>query len=111
MIHRFGLLLCSILIGCGNGSECSEENAEFNITWENWGEGFFISYCNGCHSSDSSNRFGAPENITFDTQKEAQEWLDRIHIRTVQTTDMPPGGGVIEEDLEFLEIWLDCGMK
>ena len=38
------------------------------VTWDNWGEDFFTTYCDACHSSRTPDRRGAPEASVFDTE-------------------------------------------
>ena len=78
------------------------------VSWENWGEGFFLTYCNSCHSQVSENRNGAPEDVNFNTYSEVKHWKERIHVRVLEEGTMPLGGGVYPEDLEMLEVFLAC---
>jgi len=79
-------------------------------TWQSWGKGFFVTYCNSCHAADSPNRFGATEGVSFDTYNEAVEWAPRVRARVLESQDMPLGGGVKEEDLYLLDVFLRCGL-
>ena len=36
------------------------------VTYNNFGEGFIKHSCQGCHSSEAANRYGAPEDASFD---------------------------------------------
>jgi len=92
---------CEDKVGCDNDITADE-------FWDTWIHGFFLSYCTGCHSSGTTNRFGAPEGVDFDSQDDVYFWLDRIDIRVVQEESMPPGGGVLEEDIERFQLWLEC---
>jgi len=79
------------------------------ITYATFGDGFLTFYCQGCHGSESDERFGAPENVTFDDHDQASAWL--YVIRDVVIGDrpsMPPAGGMPSEELERLRIWIDC---
>lgn len=40
------------------------------LTYENFGGGFFASYCNSCHSAPDGQRNGAPDDETFRTLAE-----------------------------------------
>lgn len=80
------------------------------VTWENFGQGFLTMHCNGCHTASSQNRYGAPEDATFDTVDEAWAWADPIlTLTTGDSATEPPGGGVTTQDLELLFDWLGCG--
>ncbi len=79
------------------------------ITYATWGEGFVTFTCQGCHGSESEERFGAPEGVHFDDHDAVLTWLPRIRARVIgDEGGMPPAGGVPELDLEWLRIWIDC---
>jgi len=78
------------------------------ITWDNWARGLITTHCQGCHASASPNRYGAPINCSFDNEQQTLSWLERIRIRVLEQEDMPPAGGLLDEDLEMLEIWIEC---
>ncbi len=80
-----------------------------DVTWEDWGDGFMRTQCQGCHASGTDNRFGAPDDVVFDTEADVITWRDRILVRTVDERSMPPAGGVDDVDLQLLETWLRCG--
>ena len=80
------------------------------LTWENFGEGFLLDACNGCHAASAPNRYGAPVEVTFDTRAQAWAFADRILARaTGDAPGMPPQGGVTEDDRTRLYWWLGCG--
>jgi uncharacterized membrane protein len=82
------------------------------LTWANFGAGFLIENCQSCHASTSPDRNGAPESVTFDTEAEALALQDRILIRAAgDAPDMPPEGGITEEDRHRLELWLTCWVE
>ena len=78
------------------------------VNWDNWAQGMIITHCQGCHASSSPQRYGAPESVTFDTESEAAIWADRIWIRTVEEETMPPAGGLLDDDIYLLRVWLTC---
>lgn len=79
------------------------------MTWANFGEGFLIENCNGCHAATAVNRFGAPEYVTFDTVDEVWVWASVIlDVATGDAPTMPPTGGVVDDDRLRLEYWLRC---
>jgi len=78
------------------------------VTYENWGEGFMVERCQSCHASGSVERNGAPAEISFDTHDAIVAQTDRILARALDVGDMPPSGGVTEDDLYLLEVWLSC---
>jgi hypothetical protein len=91
----------------GDPDPCADE---LSVTWANWGEGFFLSYCLSCHSVDSIERFGAPESTNFDTLSDVRTWEERIRVRVLDEATMPVGGGVYDDDLVLLETFLNCGL-
>jgi hypothetical protein len=80
------------------------------VNWNNFGEGFFIQNCNGCHHSETTNRYGAPEGVIFDTA--ADVWSQKAIVLYAAGGDgpsMPPQGGSTALEREKLAIWLNCG--
>jgi uncharacterized membrane protein len=89
-----------------SGGACEGEPV---VAYNNFGHGFLLTYCQGCHAGSAPERYGAPEAVTFDSVEEAWSWSDRILARTVEAGGMPPAGGVSAEELLLLESWLTCG--
>jgi uncharacterized membrane protein len=76
-------------------------------TWDNTGDGFFATYCRGCHSAETPNRYDAPEGVDFDT--EAQVIAQQALIRAVvDGGTMPVGGGILDDDLTLFGLYMDC---
>ena len=84
---------------------------EYDVTWANFGDGFFANYCRGCHSALTPNRYDAPESINFDTLEEVRALESLIRTTVIDEQSMPVGGGVYDQDLEFLGYFLDCGLE
>lgn len=104
-----------LLLGCAAEDKVAETadpcaSAPYDLTWANFGDGFFLNYCRACHSEDARDRFDAPEGINFDTRAEVQQWRSLIRTAVLVDGDMPVGGGVYEADLEFLDLFLECGL-
>ena len=60
------------------------------------------TYCTGCHADPPAA--GAPQPlITYD---QAVADAERIRVRSVQLGDMPPGGGMADNDRALLEAWV-----
>lgn len=93
--------------------------ADSIVTWENFGESFFLTWCTGCHHSalPSAERACAPCGANFDTHAGASERAQIVKLRvldweTVQgVTPMPPAANLPEDDLALLREWIDCGAK
>lgn len=83
----------------------------YGLTWASWGEAYFATYCDACHAADSPNRFGAPDGVSFDTRAEARRWAPRIRARVLEDQTMPLGGGVSDDDLYLLNVYLTCGLE
>ena len=80
------------------------------VDWDNFGQGFLLMACQGCHASTTPDRYGAPEDVTFDTVEQA--WAqanDILRVATSETPTMPPRGGVEDDDRTRLRWWLECG--
>ncbi len=112
------LLLPLVLLACQGEPEPVDSGSSqsplceegYDLTWDNFGQGFFLTYCTSCHSEESPNRFGAPEGIDFDTEEQAQAWKERLRVVVVEEETMPLGGGVFDDDLYLFEIYLECGL-
>ncbi|MEE2751024.1 MAG: hypothetical protein VX519_06315 [Myxococcota bacterium] len=93
----------SVCITCDSPCE-----SPLGVTWESYGQGFFQTYCNACHSSTTEARNGAPEGVDFDQASVTAAFEERIRVRVLEEHSMPVGGGVPEEDLVLLEDLLVC---
>ncbi len=78
-------------------------------TWESFGEGFFTTWCQACHSRTTPQRSGAPEGIDFDTPADLVTWAGAIEQSVLVAESMPLGGGLDEDDRGRLEELLRCG--
>lgn len=79
------------------------------VRWNNFGEGFLVGHCQGCHASTAPDRYGAPEAITFDNVD--QVWLNAggiLYTVASEGPSMPPNGGVSDDDRMRLQWWLRC---
>ena len=77
------------------------------ISYANVGEPFMTQYCIGCHGMVSSNRQGAPTDVTLDTMDNILTHLDTIQEEILLET-MPPSGGITQESIDLVVQWLDC---
>jgi hypothetical protein len=102
--------------GDDTGGTSPEEEAELDcdeqpmLNWDNFGQGFMIQNCNGCHHSESPDRYGAPPDAIFDDV--ADVWARRGGVLSSAggaNPWMPPNGGTKALEREKLEIWLRCG--
>ena len=80
------------------------------LDWDNFGHGFLLENCDGCHAATSEHRQDAPGATTFDTVAQAWSWAPQILAAATGTTPtMPPRGGVSDDDRTRLFWWLGCG--
>ena len=86
-------------------SVCSEAD---QVEWNYWAKGFFDTYCRGCHSSEAIHRFGAPEQINFDSEDDVLSQADEIYSSVVTRQTMPKGGGLEHKLVESLTLYLQC---
>lgn len=119
-IGSITLLLLSIAIGCegdeqkpgetGTSSDLPEICVDAPVvTYANFGAGFVTQHCQACHASTTPDRHDAPEAVTFDDEASVMQWADRIVARCLgEDASMPPQGGVSDDDLYLLEVWLTC---
>jgi hypothetical protein len=112
---RLWLLL--LAVGCGDDGGDSSAAAEIDplcvdaptVTWDSWAGGFFRTYCTACHAeTNTESRLGAPVGVDFDSETNASLWAERVRVRVIDDGDMPVGGGVYDDDLYLLDIYLTC---
>lgn len=103
-------MLLAVLLGCSGGEMDSSMDCALqpDVTWEGWGQGFFLTYCQACHGSTAADRHGAPLDQVFDTWADVVEREDDIRRTVLVEGSMPLGGGVYEEDLTDLDVLLSC---
>lgn len=103
-------MLLVLLIACSAGGEDTAPDCAGapNVTWDGWGQGFFLTYCDACHAASAENRHGAPTDEVFDTWAQVQAREDDIRQAVLVEGTMPLGGGVYDEDLSDLEVLLSC---
>jgi uncharacterized membrane protein len=97
--------------GCGDEEARPEVEAcdtALAVTWSNWGEGFMLTHCSGCHAVTSRERNGAPVDVHFDTEEEVLENAASVVRVVLESQTMPPAGGILEDDLILLDAWLNC---
>ena len=102
------ILLC--VLGCEIEEIYKVTDTAFDcdtVSYVNVGEPFMTQYCIGCHGLLSSNRQGAPTDVTLDSMDEILAHLDTIRDEIASET-MPPSGGVTEDSIELVIQWLDC---
>ena len=100
-----------LLAGSCAGADQDTDNGcdtAIPVSWDGWAEGFFRTYCTSCHGADTTDRWGAPEGIDFDTEADVAQWAQSIEISVLEEGTMPPAGGVYDEDLILLETYLRC---
>ena len=76
------------------------------LTWDGFGWGFFLTYCNACHSASTSDRYGAPEGVDFDSAEDVARQSGRVRARVIDAGTMPLGGGVPADALAQLDAYL-----
>ena len=98
-----------VVIGCGAPDEepfCEDTPV---MTWESFGQDFIQHNCQACHASTTANRHGAPETVVLDTYEQVLQSREAILDRALNDEpDMPPSGGVDEDELWRAEVWLRC---
>ena len=78
--------------------------------YENFGEGFLIQNCQGCHASTTTDRAGAPVEFSFDSYTDVLTHKQAI-VREIQENTMPPMGGLDEDEREAALEWLSCTIQ
>jgi hypothetical protein len=83
-----------------------------SLTYENFGAPFFLTWCEGCHSTKipEGSRQNAPLTMNFNTLDDVRAHKDRIWARAADSNStMPPAGGPSANDRAMLGEWLACG--
>ena len=82
------------------------------VTYANFGEGFVLHHCQGCHASTTPDRYGAPEAVTFDDVDEVWALRERVLERAAsEPPTMPPAASTTEDDRTRLRWWLECAAE
>jgi cytochrome c5 len=100
--------------GVPTGSTCPTTQT---LTYANFGQAFFDSYCQRCHASTVTGaaRMGAPSDHTFDMKQDIQllsEHIDELAAAGPDAVniEMPPDGAKpTEAERRQLGEWLACG--
>ena len=106
--------LGAALTACGGAAQENGDSAQpvcdtaLPVTWANWGEGFVLTHCSGCHAESAPDRHGAPEGFVFDTEEQVLQSAATLLRMVVEEESMPPAGGVRDEEMALLEAWLSC---
>ncbi len=82
-----------------------------SLTYQSFGAEFFAQWCNSCHSASSTDRNGAPPDVTFDTQAQIVQWKDPIYANAADDNASMPLGpdGPDSTTRHQLGDWLACG--
>ena len=108
------LLAAALAVGCEDPPAPAVTDTscggDFELNWDNFGDAFFHTWCRSCHSADAPQRFDAPEGVDFDTIDEVRAYKDRVQVRVIDEHTMPLGGGISQDELDTLQIYLDCSL-
>lgn len=93
----------------GHEDSASAEACD-GLTWSQDGLPEMMRWCASCHSSliQPEDRAGAPLGVDVESLAGVRQHLDRV-IARVEAGDMPPAGGVPEDERARLLQWLRCG--
>jgi uncharacterized membrane protein len=100
-----------LLLACVAGTDetgADDTGCQTAVTWQNFAQGFFVSYCQSCHAATAADRHGAPEGIDFATEAEVRAQTDAVRRVVVTNATMPPGGGLLADDVTLIGEWLEC---
>lgn len=101
------LLACSGEEPVDTGSSICDD-APF-VSWDSFGHGFLVEQCQPCHATTAVDRYGAPEEVTFDDEEIAlAQKASILRVATGDAPTMPPAISVEERDRYLLEVWLSC---
>lgn len=102
------ILALWLAAACGSTADSDPCDGAPVVTWANFGNAFVLKNCQSCHASTAPDRYGAPTEVTFDTEDQTLALADRVLVRVVDEETMPPMGGVSSEDRQLLATWLTC---
>lgn len=85
---------------------CVDDTGGPAPTWAEFGEPFFLTWCQGCHATDSPQRYGAPAGVAFDTPADVRAQRERIADSVLVRSTMPVGGGLGDAERADLEAFL-----
>lgn len=100
-----------LLLACGKEEDSGLYNCEEApyVNYDNFGQAFLTHNCQGCHASTTANRYGAPDNVFFDTEQDSLNWSERILATTTgENRSMPPAGDIPDDEQVMLYWWLVC---
>lgn len=114
MISRaiaWALLLSATGCGVETLDEARCPPAGTTLRYQNFGQAFLQTHCQGCHGGLRPDRQGAPAGYDFATVEAARALSDRIYARSAASnTSMPPGpDDPPEAERQRLAEWLACG--
>ena len=90
--------------------DCATDTGGAAPGWQDWGAGFFGTWCQPCHATDAPQRYGAPEGVAFDDAAQAVAQADAIRRVVLEQERMPVGGGLSAADRDRLAAWL-CAVE
>jgi hypothetical protein len=101
------------VVGVPTGSDCPTGST---LTYANFGQAFFASYCQRCHGSTVTGlaRMGAPEDHAFDTLQDIRflsahiDQLAAAGPESVNTAMPPDAPAPAEAERRQLGEWLAC---
>lgn len=68
-----------LLLACAEpAAESADGGEEPLCTWDNWGAGYFGSYCLSCHSTGTPDRRGAPTRVDFDAESQVRSFATAL---------------------------------
>lgn len=104
-----GLLSSLGLVACGGSvpiEACPDSGTD--LTYDNFADGFFNSYCRSCHATGSG--IAEAQDLPFDTFEDIKAHADEIAAEAAgDNTSMPPGGGPTQDERDQLAEWIACG--
>ena len=101
-------MILLFLLAC---TKTEDVSCECSTAQEQDAQALIHTYCTACHSSSLAEnlRYGAPMAVDLDTMAGVHQWRERSAVRVWESKDMPPGGGISDEDRELLHQWFSCG--
>lgn len=113
LVVVLGLVAGGLAISCSATKleDVSCPDGGTTLTYDNFGQQFFTSWCNRCHSAAAGQRHGAPITFVFNTLARVREHKSRIFERAAADNHSMPPDSVrpSRKEREKLAVWLACG--
>lgn len=109
-----------LLVACCDAAQDTSEvmdNCSTDLTYQNFGESFLITWCRGCHSATvpEDMRQMAPPTVNYNSLADAKRWrseaISRVSNDGPLARSMPPSGGPSDGERALFVEWMKCAKE